>query len=96
MPKLVLKNKEEIDKVLWNEDGWKPVHSEAYDQSRWHVCYEFIVLHEATGKHYKYFRRMAATEMQEHEEFDERFPLELYEVHQVEKVVLVWADVPEE
>ena len=79
---------------LWMNEGTKIV-KEIIDQSRWSTSRTKVVKQLSTGKHFRIYWDRGSTECQDGEEMFYDDPVELPEVHLVEKVVQVWESVNE-
>lgn len=83
-----------VDKAYAEERGWPwTAHEiEIIDQRRWVTVRRGIV--EMDGHYYWITWEQGSTEAQEIYPWEDQDTVELTEIHQVEKTVLVWEAVP--
>lgn len=86
--------KEQAQDIVCRQTTWEKVDSNLVDRTRWSVVYEEIWKNPTDAKCYQFSFCRGATESQEERPYEyESEPIEVPEVKQVEKTVLVWEEV---
>ena len=87
--------KQDLQDMAYDEDGpLRKITSRVTDTSRWSINYEVIFRDDATGKHYKSFYSVGATEQQGEEAYeyaDEEE--ECFEVELKKVITEVWEEI---
>jgi hypothetical protein len=85
---------EEAQAIIWNDSpDFTVLENEIVEHSRFSVHHKAIILDKNTGKHYRTYYSVAATEHQEEMPYDYVKTVEMQEVEPVSRVVTLWEDV---
>ena len=80
--------------VTDDHDDWAEVCQEIDDTSRWSIHYSGVFEHLPTGKFYKFYWSVGATETQDEGPYEYATEdIEPIEVKQVEKTIIAWERV---
>ncbi|CAB4142534.1 hypothetical protein UFOVP434_17 [uncultured Caudovirales phage] len=89
MPKLILEKTDEvIDDLLEGFAPWEIISQEITDKGRWSIHYELVVKNLETGKVYKTYYSVGATECQDEGPWENDSEIELHECVAKEKVII--------
>lgn len=87
--------KQDLQDMVYEDDGpLKRVEDKITDTSRWSVMHEVIFKDTATGKHYKSFYSVGATEQQDEAAYEyANKEEECFEVELKKVITEVWEEV---
>lgn len=91
-------SKDEAKEIVWqNHEDFEDVKDteEIIGQSRWTTSFSKVVKQLSTGKFFEICWDKGSTEVQDGQEMFYENEVELPEVHQVEKVIMVWESIKE-